>query len=238
MLRITRACIFAVGLVVCLLVSTQEGSAEPLTVDVLSTQYTADLYTRVVRWDGVCCGELIETTDSRTTSSLTPISDALQVGGEDWARATVDMFSISAWSSALPDLSSLEFTGSSTASAEAALQFSPLQDGRATIGIDLTGGGNFLSEGFVSLYDITTDQLLWNYWWGCCFDGNIPWTSYGSLSTLALEQDFLSSHQYTLTMYTRTSANKDSSFMTMQVSGLQKVPEPSSLFLFGTACSG
>jgi hypothetical protein len=74
--------------------------------------------------------------------------------------------------------------------------------------------------------------------------GNIPWEvqaqqtaaddRYAAVLTPYYMFPLLASHQYALTLSARTAANFDTQRVSMQVSGLQAVPEPATLWLLGT----
>jgi hypothetical protein len=77
---------------------------------------------------------------------------------------------------------------------------------------------------------VTTNTTLWDYRWDI-YGGNV--VPNGGFAALAFDQFFLASHQYALTMMSTSGANTDSSGLSIQVSGLRRVPEPSTLLLLG-----
>ena len=216
----------------CLLLFPRTSAADGIGVQILQTTYTTMVGTDVIR---PFLDNAHEST-SRTNSSANPISDAQQLGGTDWAVADAGLFEVGAQTDAV-DLS-FDYYGHSTASAKSTIQFAPTSTAMGDIDVTLAGEFQpYFSEGFVSLVDLTTQGMLWNYRWTCCnFDGTMPWTTTdGNYSAaLHLSNAFSASDLYQLTMYTSTNADLDRESVKMQVSGLHSVPEPSLLVLLGT----
>lgn len=150
---------------------------------------------------------------------------------EVWASGTADMLALSSYTFAQ------EQYGSAKTIAESVVDFAPVADGTATIGLSAVLGGplSAYSDGSVMLEDLTTGLMLWNYYWDCCFlNGNMPWV--GFTATLLLQQAFDSDHLYRFTTQLSTnSASGDVQRATLNVSGVQAVPEPASLTLLVTA---
>jgi hypothetical protein len=215
-----------VGFLCCL--APRESLADALTIDVMNVQYTTFVRTYVRDLDSAT-----ETTTTRTVASSSPHSDALYVDATDWASADADLFALATDTVALPPIPVTESV-QSYASAEMVMQFSPVQDGVATLDFDFTGLNSWqYSSGLVSLLDLTTNQTFWSYEWSQFLHGTVPWDSHINIATAAfsLDQVFSAADVYVLTMYLQSDANFDQEHMTMQVSGLRTVPEPSSLVL-------
>jgi hypothetical protein len=150
---------------------------------------------------------------------------------EVWASGTADMLSLSSYTFAQ------EQYGSAKTIAESVLDFSPVADGMATIGLNAVLGGplSVYSDGAVILEDLTTGLMLWTYSWNCCFlNGNMPWV--GFTASILLQQAFDADHFYRFTTQLSThSASGDVQRATLNVSGVQAVPEPAALTLLITA---
>lgn len=170
--------------------------------------------------------------ESRSLDSSSSLSDSL--GFEpDWvnARAESALLRLSVFAAAdFP----LHDTSGATAGAEFA--FSPGTDAVTPISIDFTGRGHyFLSYGHVSLVDVTTDSVLWDFDWDG-FSGTVPWLDHTGeeprgTAFLALNTPLLGSHDYRFSMFVGVgSQGPNLPHVEIQVSGFQVVPEP-------TACS-
>ena len=220
---------------VCFLSFVVIGSlhSQPLSVAVSGTQYTTYVEAQ---------GQPTTTYSpiSRTTISSSPISDEIDVpidpgtfGGPTITHALAD--------TGLFVVSDQTGWGFANASATSQLWFSPLVDQTQTIGIQINAVGATQPQEFtggqVSLLDLTSDSELWNYNWSVevgpnVGSGNVPWDPADpSTANFSLDTDFLASDQYELTMQTYSNAGDDTESVQIQLSGLQAVPEPSSICL-------
>jgi hypothetical protein len=180
---------------------------------------------------------------SRTSTASSPVSDEIDLPVLEYAPmiyitnhaiASADLFGVSAktgW-------------GKANASATVQLLFSPLYDQTQTIGIQISNDSSHgpYTAGSVSMLDLTSNTESWNYGWTMGFSGadNIPWDlgSYNSSANFSLDTAFVASHEYELMMMTSSNAGDDSESVSIQLTGLQAVPEPSFVFfstLFGAS---
>lgn len=231
--RVTRALAVTGSLVMLL---APDSAATPITIDVLNSKYTTTL--RVVT---TLDYESETVTTERTIFSVDPISDSMLVIGDLGAVASADFSGVSTYTSSgfmLEDQSTV--VQYATAVAETVIEFSSFTDGLAPIRIDLTAGGSTpdYSSGDVSLFDLTLNQPVWDYGWTQPYFFPFPWVPTGGgdvLYTALLQPETVltASHLYRLRMFTTTNANWDSQRITMELSGIQRVPEPSSLLFLG-----
>ena len=180
---------------------------------------------------------------SRTTTSLFPISDEIDqpllagfgAPGTNLAIASAGLFEVS------------DQTGYGMANAEAVSQiwFSPLVGRTQTLNIQIyaEGDGNISwTAGQISLLDLTANSELWNYSWngigsppvpvGVPPGNNVPWNlQYPTEANFNSDTDFLASDQYELTMIACFNAANDFPTAQIQLTGLQVVPEPSTVLL-------
>ncbi len=210
----------------------------PSPVYILDTQYT----TTVSMAENNPGPPLI----SRTITSTVPISDSLNdfFTGSLAAEANAGLFAIYANTPSQgfsdPDIIY------NAASATSEVWFSLLTSQTTIINIQFSGGDHWLecSEGSLSLLDVTSGNEVWNYGLPNPGLGAIPdwapWVYTGGLTTagsgtLALDTDFNAGDIYELTMSTDTLAQNDpdSPWVSLQLSGLEPVPEPSSFALLG-----
>lgn len=209
------------------------GYSFPMPINILDTRNTTTVST--YNW---AMGEEggIETAESRTLLSSANLSDSLQhpVSGQLEAAASVGWFGVSALTDAVSPLSD-SWRWGSRASAETEIRFTPLLSATTTINIQFTGWGHwFQSLGFVSLYDVTTDQTIWSYSWGQTgVTGlDVPWLDNPGevprgTASLTLETDFNAANTYALTMYVGDqSVPPYSPHILMELDGLVPVPEP------------
>ena len=233
---------------VAVLLGTGTAFADPFNINLLSATFRTRVSTTADS-PGL-------PTTSRQTVSNTPTSDSLLVPvaplhpslpAAVGAIAETGVFSVHADTTSSPSLTPLY---ASSALALTELLFAPLQNGVATIDLDLTtsgSGADHWSEGTISLFDTTTNAQIWNYGWdsiGAFMGGSGFWrpATYGVLldSSPLLLNDILSigtafdaSHQYRLLIYTLTQSQNDHQGITLEVSGLHEVPEPASIALLG-----
>jgi hypothetical protein len=168
--------------------------------------------------------------NSRMTVSSVPSSDSMYLDGTGIlaGEANVDTFGVSAYT----DMHGAFGAGwpghNSTAGAESEIWFSPTTSGTANIELDFSAAYNWeYSAGSVSLIDITSSQTLWNYGW-YLLSGTVPWSGpYGGsgIATLTLETDLNATDSYALDMYTQAFSDSDAEQVSIQLSGLDVVPE-------------
>jgi len=210
--------------------------AAPVTIQVVQATYNGSLSATVrdLRTDPVT-----ETTQSRALLGSSEVSDDLYLqASQSFAAASADakLFSTEANTSSGQGFGRHAF---SAAEIRALIDFQPLVDTNASVGIDMLGlYQSEFSEGLVSLVDLTLNELLWEYVWDELPENStVPWVRVGGNRTASWATDtpFLASHQYQLEMFTSTHSNKDAQRITVNVSGLHVVPEPASALLFGAS---
>lgn len=204
--------------------------ASAVPISLINTEYATDLLINLIDNSGAS-----QVTQSGTSPA--PLSrELLGPGSRIYAKAAASTFSVGTATSAVPDSwgNGLSYVYA-RATARTVLNFSPLQDAIAPLALEFAGSSlSFYSEGLVSLYDLTADQSMFSYSWTCCsFQGTVPWEPRSGPfirngASIALDQQFLASHDYALTMLTTTHANFDSQSVSIDVSGLE-VPEPATL---------
>jgi hypothetical protein len=222
--------LFVIMALTCLMPTlfTSQVRAQSLSVSAYSAQYTT--YVEASGYDATT-GPIPAV--SRNNVSAAPISDELSfpvswVPTTNYAIANAGLLSSythAGW-------------GIANASATSQLWFSPLSDQTQTIGIHISCSGLSVGDGgSVSLLDLTSNTEFWNYNWGIDFQppANFPWDSseaYGT-ANFDVETDFLASDQYEVTITTISNAGDDNASAQIQLTGLQVVPEPAVLPLFG-----
>jgi hypothetical protein len=166
---------------------------------------------------------------SRTTTSLSPFSDEIAL------PSTFEPFPTNqAIASAGPFEVSDRTVGFANASATSQLWFSPVVDLVETVDVevvcDIWSGVEF------SLLDLTTNSNLWSCSHSDYSGGptnSTPWPFAGGGGIFSFSTSFSASDEYELTLMTISAAGGDSEYPYVQVTGLQAVPEPSTLVLVG-----
>ncbi len=213
-----------------LFATSSDASAHGAAISVLGVQYSTNLTTTVHKC--VFAGPITceSTTSTRTTTSTTPLHDQLRATPTTFAVAQADMFLVSTATSALPNFRLGETSNFAKATAQSVLTFHTLQDGLAPLVFDFIGiDQSVYSDGFVSLFDVTASQSMFDYAWTFPFSGTVPWdctTSFGCEASLSLETPMLASHRYALTLHESTNADFDSQALSIQVSGLLPIAGP------------
>ena len=211
-------------------------SADPFSISILNTTHTVTLRDRTYYDGGLT--ETIRTTSSNTA----PVSDSYLVQAVapynfiQGGTASAELFEVSTWTSQgklRPENGSLAHMW---AYATSELTFTPVSSGTALIDVGFLLGGMFLySETTARLVDLTTSTDVWNVGWGYRSDPTIMQTLAATPTSFATSFD--SSHSYQLMLYARTDASDDTQSVTARVTGLQAVPEPSTMLLVGLGSS-
>jgi hypothetical protein len=221
-------------------------TGHPAPINILDAQYTTGLSAN--------CDD-IETAGTTNVSGIhfspVSISDSMNDPGSGQLsmQANAGLFGIVAQTYANENIGLVQ---SCSAYAESDLWFSPLTSQTATINMEFIAQGEAdYTSGNVRLFDVTSGQQLWNYGWGAWtyiygapsgIDNgtSVPW-AYPLYSdqdvTLTLDSDLNASDTYELIMRTGSQAASDMERESIQLSGLEPVPEPSTFALasLGTA---
>lgn len=210
--------------------------ALPLDVTVLESTYSTSVSTT---YDEFVDGSVVRNSTSRENTSSVPLSDSLARKGHIEAVALANPFQVSAHTSSLR-LEDNTFGVRSTATATSQLTFLPVSSGLTNIGLNFTGDFEwFFSSGSVSLSNTRLGQELWKYAWSSPISGsNVPWVDTTqtprATATLTVPTFLSSTDRYELSTFLTTTSNPpDRQFVTIDVSGIHKVPEPSTIFLLG-----
>jgi len=241
------------GLLVLLGFALRVGAAG-LPINILDTQYTNSVSVAgLIRPEGSgpfnFPKDYIGTNYVRTSVSANPVSDSIYhpVSGVLEAEANAGLFSISVLTAADGRNDALRLSSNARASSE--LWFSPLTSETTPINLQFSGWNQwYYSGGSVSLFDVTSGEEVWNFWWQGSIQGTVPWTfddlEPGVLvhtANLMLETDFIAGNTYKLSMHTgSTSVPADSQRILIELSGFDPivVPEPTVLSLIGLGALG
>lgn len=202
-------------------------------VNLLEAQYTTYVW-----MEGTNGG----TGASHTTTSPVPIGDQMYgpVSGLLCAQADAGMYQVSAFTG--PGyLDGRAGANQAEARAETRILFSPLASGTANVEFDFFGRYSwFFSDGAASLVDVTANQTLWDSPWtfgGPLWQNNDP--SNGTASgIISFPTEFAAGHTYALDMYVRTIAANDVEQVSVQLSGIQVIPEPAAFAVVGLGLAG
>jgi hypothetical protein len=205
-----------------LFVLSGSAQAVPVSVRVLESHYTTSVWASTV-----------PTETSRTTTSPAPVADAVVVDASIVARTSADLFAVEAWASHSP-FRALTPVRRTRASATAAVTFAPIVDGIASLDFALVGTGLFwaYSTASLHLWDEGWANRTLPAWWGAAYP-KIP--SYGHFT---IEQPFDAEHEYALTISTTSTGVDDTQGVTIHLTGLQAVSEPSCILLVAASLVG
>lgn len=232
----------AVVLSLSALLAPVAAQAGPISINVLSTNYSTNLTltsnygggTTTATADGF--SSLSESLDLLQPYTLIDPSDDSGTQVEIQASATAD------WLAVGVNLHQGNSYWSAQAAADSEVTFSPVADGTATVGVDFIRSGEY-GSGFGRLFDVTTQQELWGFSFGSDFGGcdlcpvavneggidSFP-TSYGPF---ALPTALKAADVYDLLLTSSSFNPAFSTYSSVQVSGLVSVPEPSCFSLLG-----
>jgi hypothetical protein len=235
-LSVVGGLFFAIGFTRVAQAASGDSLISPMPINILETQYTTTVsvwsYSKIPPDDrGI--------TNSRTMVSPVPISDSMY-SSRGWleAEANAGLFDVSAIADA-DDRYDITLEAHAGAEALAEIWFSPLASETTPINIQFSGGSYvFYTDGQISLLDVTSGDELWKLWWngGGLHNGNVPWelTDVGSSATVTLDTAFNAAHTYRLSMGTGGgSALIDFEYSSIQLFGLEPIPEPSAFALTG-----
>jgi len=236
------------GLILLLGFALRAGAAG-LPINILNTQYTNSVSVAgLIRPEGSgpfnFPQDYIDANHLRTSISTEPVSDSMYhpVSGILEAEANAGLFRISVLTAADGRNDALRLRSNARASSE--LWFSPLTSETTTINLQFSGWNQwYYSSGRVSLFDVTSDDEVWNFWWEGFTQGTVPWVYQDpepggprETATLMLETDFIAGNSYKLSMHAgSTSVPADRQRILIELSGLDPiaVPEPTALSLVG-----
>jgi hypothetical protein len=223
----------SVIVVLCLSAVLAPGTAlaGPIGIQVLSATYSTKIT--------LSSNDTGETATTAATES-SPVSQSLQLP----IAQSINGSASADWLAVFASANNPIFPGGNHASASANfdLTFVAVADATATLGfsyIQQPEYGTF----FGSLFDVTTQQMLWKFYWGEQYTCDIcpPILEQGGitqairLSSFELQTALNATHMYDLHLFAGASSPgihlQDSA---LQVSGLVAVPEPSSYLLLGT----
>jgi hypothetical protein len=119
------------------------------------------------------------------------------------------------------DVSTAVGWGFANAAVTNQIWFSPLTDQIQTLELGIQIYSLFGNSGSVSLFDLTANSELWNYYWNN-YSNNIAFNNNGNADS-NLVTSFLATHQYQLTMALSSNAGDDTDSAQIQLTGLQVV---------------
>jgi len=226
-------------IIIALLTLTFASTGYPVPINILDTQYTTTL-------GDFTSPPYPATNYSRTQSSAAPISDTLYDShGDSEASANAGLFGVSEVTSSSPYNISFEGVQSSYAFVESDLWFSPLTSQTTTMNIQISL--NTLQfhyqQGAVNLLDVTTGNEVWSYGngtfpsgitYGTALDPSDFTEGIQGTDTLMIDTDLNASDTYELSLLAGSNSSDDFENESIQLlSGLEPVPEPSTVALIG-----
>ncbi len=245
-IRLLRGTTTSIGLVLAVLAfgACPAGQAQPLGVNVINSRYSAS-----VSWWGV--GGFSSNPDvsgsnsvvSASPTSIDYINQSPSWSGNNtqiWGEADAGLFQSYSFTDTVQGQYQNSFC---YVSAISDILFSPLSSQTATLSLQFTGYDNwYQSDCLVTLNDVTSGQVLWNYGW-TAFTGapnsqqfiNLPQTDPDDPLSLNVPTAFVASDTYELVMSTDANSNNDNGGGQVRLSGLAAVPEPCPLALAGLA---
>jgi hypothetical protein len=216
------------------LIFTFAQSGRSASINILEAQYTTAVYDSY-------------TPTMREQTSPSPLIDSIYVSPDPnpEAYANAGLFGVSG--STETDYYPLygESYGGSSAYEESDLWFQPIASQMACINVQYNVDMAVYTAGNFSLTDITTGNVLWNYGWDFydawgvygaptgINDGTTIPANYASSGSITNETDLNATDTYELIMRTASDSNDDSESVSIQLTGLEPVPEPNTLTLAG-----
>lgn len=214
-------------------------SASALSVNLTSSQYRTSLAR------GELSGAPFE---NRTNFGAGPISDAyVSSAPTDWVEceANADLFKVSTSANAVQHEI---YRGHSEAFAGIDFNFTPVAAATTTIDLKFFMAGQFAWGGNEAcLTDLTTGNILWNFYDQGIGGGNISWDYHleevDATANISVVTEFLADHDYRLCLSSwGTSSVPDFDQRTAEVCGLEvavpAVPEPTVGAMIAIAATG
>jgi len=231
------------GLVFIVLAFPALAAADAIGITVLQSNYSIDLSATLFTLGGGVTPPPVLAEGARTTTGQSPISDSLTVSTANsvaTATASAGLFSTVAHTTSDASARALENPVSFATVAE---QVTFLTGSSVTgdIGFGLTGPIVF-TRGFFQLNDLTGNGVLWNYAWDTTNGNGISTVPGFNVAAQLLEwstaTSFIADHVYRLDMSTFTNSNRDVETIGATVTGLEPVPEPTTLMLLALGGGG
>jgi hypothetical protein len=228
------------------LVVAVPADASPIGVTILSAEFATTV--SITENSGLATTRSTFSSAPTTDSLTVPVSSVVQaqfpgIPPEVGAFADSGLLRVATDTTSFSLLTPLY---SSMSVAGANLLFSPVVDGIATFGIDLTVGGSApdWSEGSVRLIDVSVGQELWAYGWDfsiarvsevdpfeVIFGTPLFLSALYGVDVLNVETALQASHQYALTLSLLSQSQNDSQHVSIDVTGIHAVSEPDTIAL-------